>query len=252
MQFLGALVLAAREVRRLGELPVPVAADDRRGRRGGEVEREQVTRRQLRDALERRLRRQRAPEGENLPERARVETARDLGQHEEGLHFRRDGEAAADDRVEDRPDAHAVARDHQSVAPPVVQRDRELAVQVLHETVAVLLVEVDDHLRVGVRVEAVPLALEVAPQLDVVEDLAVEDDPDGLVLVVDRLPAALEVDDREAGVGEAHASVHQGAEAVGAAMLQGPNHRLHLRLGGGPGTAEGHKGRESAHSLKVA
>ena len=60
-----------------------------------------------------------------------------------------------------------------------------------------LLVEVDDRLGVAVGRKTWPRALEVAPQLAVVVDLAVEDDPDGAVLVGDRLMAAFEVDDAE-------------------------------------------------------
>ena len=45
-----------------------------------------------------------------------------------------------------------------------------------------------------------PRCLELGAQLDVVEDLAVEDDPDRAVFVVDRLLAAREVDDAQARV----------------------------------------------------
>ena len=65
------------------------------------------------------------------------------------------------------------------------------------EALAVLLVEVDEHLGVAARREAVPGALELVPQLAVVVDLAVLDDGDPAVLVGDRLVAGREVDDRE-------------------------------------------------------
>src|SRR3712207_7372061 len=43
---------------------------------------------------------------------------------------------------------------------------------------APILVEVDDHLRVGAGTEAVPAGEQLLAQLDVVEDLAVADHPD--------------------------------------------------------------------------
>ena len=62
-------------------------------------------------------------------------------------------------RVEQRPDAGAIARQHQALASRVPQRDRELAVEVLDERVAVALVQVHDHFGVGLRVEAVAARL---------------------------------------------------------------------------------------------
>jgi hypothetical protein len=42
-----------------------------------------------------------------------------------------------------------------------------------------------------------PACLELAPQVAVVVDLAVEDDPDGAILVADRLLAVVEIDDAQ-------------------------------------------------------
>ena len=46
-----------------------------------------------------------------------------------------------------------------------------------------------DHFGIGLRVEMVSLRLERRAQFDVVEDLAVEHDPDVAAFVVDRLVA---------------------------------------------------------------
>ena len=63
-----------------------------------------------------------------------------------------------------------------------------------------------------------------AAQLDVVVDLAVEDDPEGAVLVAERLLPGGEVDDGEPGVGQAGPLVAVEAELVGAAVAHGPEH----------------------------
>jgi hypothetical protein len=62
--------------------------------------------------------------------------------------------------------------------------------------------------------------LQLLAQLQVVEDLAVEDDPEGLVLVGERLLAGGEIDDREPGVGQAGAAIAVGAELVGPAVAK--------------------------------
>jgi len=48
----------------------------------------------------------------------------------------------------------------------------------MNEIQPMLLVEMDDDFRIGVRVEGVAAALKFRAQLDIVEDLAVENDPD--------------------------------------------------------------------------
>ena len=98
----------------------------------------------------------------------------------------------------ERLDAEPVAGEHQPAAARVPQGDGEHAVEVGQEIEPAVLVEMDDDLGVGmIGGEAVAGALELLAQLDVIVDLAVEDDGDGLVLVEDRLLAGGDVDDGE-------------------------------------------------------
>src|ERR1044071_3232175 len=94
----------------------------------------------------------------------------------------------------------------------------------LYEVVAVLLVQVDDDFRIGMGIEAVALRLELRTQLDVVEDLAVEDDPYCLVFVVDRLPATLEVDDAQPRVRQPDLLILVKARSIGTAVMQARDH----------------------------
>jgi hypothetical protein len=56
---------------------------------------------------------------------------------------------------------------------------------------------------------------ELVAQLDVIEDLTVEDDPEIVRLVGEGLLAGGQIDDREAGVGEPRVRVTVEAELVG-------------------------------------
>ena len=127
--------------------------------------------------------------------------------------------------VVERLDPVAVAREHEATARRVPDRDREHPAQPLGEAGAVLLVEMDERLGVGVGAERVPGARELVAQLGVVVDLAVLDDDDAAVLVRDRLVAAGEVDDREAPRAERDLAVDVLAGAVGAAVDELGAHR---------------------------
>jgi len=78
---------------------------------------------------------------------------------------------------------------------------------------------VDDHLGVALRPEDVPERDELRDQRLEVVDLAVEDHDDRAVLVVERLLAGGEVDDREAPVAEADARLDVQPAAVGTAVV---------------------------------
>ena len=64
----------------------------------------------------------------------------------------------------ERLDAEPVAREHQPAARGVPEREREHASQRRDEVGALLLIEVDDHLGVAARAEAVALRLEPRAQ----------------------------------------------------------------------------------------
>ena len=131
-------------------------------------------------------------EGEKCLERVEVDLA--LRQRAElGCELERVPAVA----VVERLDAVAVACEHEPPASRVPERNREHAAQPAGVLGPVLLVEMQVHLGVAVRAKRMAVALELAPQLRVVVDLAVLDDDTRAVLVRDRLIASREVDDRE-------------------------------------------------------
>ncbi len=70
-------------------------------------------------------------------------------------------------------------------------------------------------------------ALELAPQVAVVVDLAVEADPDRLVFVGERLLAGGQIDDAQTAVAQCRLSVDEDPFRVGTAMHDAVAHRDH-------------------------
>ena len=185
---------------------------------------EHVRGRQLGDVLERRARRQREPECEHLVEGDRIELAADARHLEQRLDLGGESDGSVTHCVVDRPHAGTVARQNQALTACVPDGKGKVAVERLDAVGAPLLVEMDDDLGVGRRLEHVAAGDQLGTQLDVVEDLAVKGDPDGAVLVAHRLLAAVEIDDAEARVGEADVAVDESAIAVRTAMRQRSDH----------------------------
>ena len=175
---------------------------------------------QLADVAEDRVRGRNRVEGEKRLESVEVDVAA-----RERAELRRELERAARVAVIERLDAVAVAGEHEAPPLRVPERNREHAAQAPRELGAVLLVEMQVHLRVAVGAKHVALSLELAAQLGVVVDLPVLDDGARPVLVRDRLVAAGEVDDREAPRGETDGAVDVLAAAVRAAMDEQRAHR---------------------------
>ena len=249
------VALGGAALRQVGELPVAAQLDARRradraaplgaGRvRPGDVrgvEDEDVGRRQLGDAFEHRPRAGDEAQRQVLVERLEVGLRR-LGERgQDRLDLRGEEEAAAVGAEEERLLAEAVAGEEEPAPAAVPDGEGEHAAQLVDDVLAALLVEVEDDLGVARRLEAVAAPLEVAAQLAMVVDLAVENDPRRAVLVPHRLVAAREIDDRQAPHGEADLAHDHLALVVGTAVGDRrvhPAERLALDPVGVPFTAD--------------
>ena len=189
-----------------------------------------------------RQRRRDRVEGEERLERVEVDLAA-----RERSQLGREFEATVGLAHVERLDPEAVARKHEPPPAPVPERDREHPAQPAREVVAVLLVQVDEHLGVAAGAEAMTGRLELSPQLPVVVDLPVLDDVDGAVLVRDRLVAALEVDDREPAGREADTALDERPVGVGAAVDKRGAHLREPR--GVDGAARGRDSADPAHGV---
>src|SRR5207249_11563074 len=123
-----------------------------------------------------------------------VDVARDDRILQDRFRFRGEPQAAAVEPVVERLLAEAVAREQEAAPSSVPQREREHAAQHPNAVLAVVLVQMDDDLRVRVRGYAVSTLDERRLKLLVVVDLTVQNEDDAAILVEDRLVAGLEID----------------------------------------------------------
>src|SRR5438067_5613303 len=127
----------------------------------------------------------------------------------------------ADGRIEQRLHAIAIASEQQRPAPLVINSEREDAAELVDQTLAHLLVQMDKHL--GVRRAAKPMtaSLQIDAEFARVVDLAVEDDQDLTVFVRERLvPRRRKVDKRKAAMHELAVPVRELPLTVRAAVRE--------------------------------
>src|SRR5881396_2603272 len=231
-----------RLVERGRQLPVAARPDPLPGR-----PRQRPPGEQRFDVAEERLRSGHRARGEELGNDRGVERrpAREGGQNR--LDLRREQELVPRERVVQRLDAEPIAREEQPPPGPIPEREGEHAIQALDAALAIVFVRVHDRLGVAARPVAVAPRLEARAQRGVVVDLAVVDDPDGLVLVGHGLVTARHVDDRQPAMAESDRPVEQQALAVRPAMAEHVAHPFETRFVLGlPGVALDDS-RDAAH-----
>ena len=117
-----------------------------------------------------------------------------------------------------RLDTEAVSGEDQTLPAIVPDGERKHTAQVFHTTPSVLLVQMDDCLRIAMGPEIVPPRLQAAAQLSIVVDFAVEHDADGVVFVADRLLAGVQVDNAETAHGQPDVSGNEETVVIGPAV----------------------------------
>ena len=105
----------------------------------------------------------------------------------------------------------------------------------------------DDDLGVGVRIKRVTLADEVFLDLREVVDLPIEDDPDRLILIVDRLMAGRQVDDAQPAHAQGGLPVDIEPFVVGPAVDDDVGHPLEQGGGVGRQAARVDESADTAH-----
>ena len=160
----------------------------------------------------------------------------DLTGGQERPDFGGKNQVAIDERVVERLDAQAIARQQNpGIATPrglrrLGESKREHPLEVVHAILSPFFVRVDDDLRVALRLEMIAAGFQRVAKLLEVIDLPVEYDDDGSVLIEHGLMSAAEVDDAEAAHTQGYRVVDKDALVVGATMMHLPQHLPHDAL----------------------
>src|SRR5581483_4698254 len=154
-----------------------------------------VARHELAYALVERLLAGEISEGQILREVGRIELRVHRAMRENHLDLRAEQERIGREPVIERLNSQTVAGDKQRALFAVPDGKSEHAAQIVNAVAAVLLVEMDDGLRVAVGAIPVATRFELTAQLSMVVDFAVKDNPDRTALVGDGLVPARNVND---------------------------------------------------------
>lgn len=158
-----------------------------------------------------------------------VDLRRHVRMLQQGGQFGRKGDTPAEASVIKRLFPEPVTREKQPASRAIEYAKREHPVEAIAQLDAPFLVAMDQHFGIGMAgSEAVPPLLENRAELGVIVDFAVEDDRDRTVLIVHRLLAARDVQNRKPTMPEADAvfSAMKETVAVRAAMGQSVGHRM--------------------------
>jgi len=134
------------------------------------------------------------PERENLVHRHRINPAGDIIVHKNRFDFRTENYGIIENRVIQRPNPDPVPRKEQLLFFRIPDRHGELAVQLLQAIRPMLLVKMEHHFSIGRSIETVTFLQQVLFQFRVVENFPVINDPEALVLIMDRLAAGGQIE----------------------------------------------------------
>src|SRR5437762_3196671 len=157
----------------------------------------------------------------------RLDVAADIVVNQQRAEFGPKDELAIHLRVQQRLFADAIAGVEQLLRALVPDRKHEHATQMFWTITTVAVPRVHYRFCIAVGVENVAELFQFLAQLAIVVDLAVEDDPRGVILIVDWLLAALQIDDREAAHAQAHWTIEIESALIGTAMTNRFAHPAH-------------------------
>ena len=176
------------------------------------------------DAAEYRSRCKAGPDCENLIERDGVDLQIDDGMDRESFDLRAKDKYPSLQTIKQWPNAQSISRDEEFLLYGIPDRDGELAIEALQTTWSLLLVEVQKYFRIAMCLEVVPVILEFEPQLAVVEDLTIVDNPETLVFGRNGLLTGREIDNAQPRVCHADRIIHIDSELVRPAVSDHGEH----------------------------
>src|ERR1041385_926228 len=117
-----------------------------------------------------------------------------------------------------RLDSNSIPCQKEPLGPFIPKRIGKHAAEFRHPIHTILLIEMDERFRIAVCIKAMPGLFKALPQLQMVVDLPVEDDPDALIFVADRLMAAGHIDNGKASHPKSDAAADIGAAIIRATV----------------------------------
>src|SRR2546428_6701167 len=114
---------------------------------------------------------------------------------------------------------------------------------------SILLIQMDDHLRIGMRLERVAAADHLLSQCLEVVDLAVEDHPDGAVFVRQRLMTGVQINDAEPPHAQSDVVADKEAAVIRSPMRDGRAHALHF-FSADRAASEAQNSRNATHVVR--
>ena len=162
-----------------------------------------------------------------MRQRGVVRLSRDSRVLQNRFDFGGENETPASPRKKKRLDPGPVAREQQPAARDIPNSDGEHAIELMEKVVAILFVEMDQNLRVGmVGPKCVPLRSQLRLKLGIVIDFAVEDDAYGIVFIEDGLLSRLQIDDRQTAHSEGDVGALPMPRLIRTAMRNEVRHAL--------------------------
>src|SRR5690606_27901791 len=149
------------------------------------------------DPLKHRIRIGNILEREVAMEGGRIHLPGNPAKLQQRLDLRTEGEGLGGLRPINRLDSEMIPGPEQQILPPVPDDKSEHPPQKPRTFKARLFVKVENRFRVRIRFEAVPLMFQRSPQLPIIVDLPVENDPNLSGLVGKGLISLFQVDDAQ-------------------------------------------------------
>src|SRR5262249_14148231 len=233
-------------------LPVDAIANARLGS-FAKVNRQIMSRQQALDARETGDRPWQGEERKGVIDAAWIGPRRHQSGSQKALDFRSEQQPIAVGSCLTGPvqgtDAETISGQDEFLLAPVPQGQGKLAAELFQHAFAEVLVQVRDDLGIAMGSQDMAAACQASAGFRIVEQLAVEDNLNGLIFVADGLPAVMEADDAEPAGSETEAGTFEIAILIRPAMNQSIGHlaqpgRVH-RLG----RPQVHDARDTAHRI---
>src|SRR5271157_2840637 len=201
------------------------------------------------DTLEEGTSRPRAEECEQVIDAAHVRLRSDHCRGQEGFDLRAPEQPAVNLGVMERADAHTVPTQDQGPAGAVPERDGKLSPRPDEHRFSQVLVKVDPRLGVAAGRQPMPPRQEILPQFGILEQLAVEGNPDRSILIGERLTAPCQIDDRQAPGPQGNSWLDVDLLVIRAPMSDRRRHGQESSRGEFPAASQVHSTCNTAHDV---